>query len=240
MDQPRQQPDRDVLALPLRAQLFTALSELSRPATTQELAERVGRHHNTVRVKLGQLAAAGLVEQRVEAVPRGRPRHTWAIAPDGEPGGRPPEDHGQLSKWLARAIARGADISSIEATGREIGNELAADANGRPLADSMRDALAALGFMPRVESGEPLRFVLNNCPYREAVLLNQPAICSLHRGITRGMLDRLQPSAELADFVPNHPLAAGCQIGIRARPRTPVRPDAAHPRRLAPPTSSTG
>jgi predicted ArsR family transcriptional regulator len=214
-------PDHGVLALPLRAELFATLSALCRPATTQELAERVGRHHNTVRVKLQQLAAAGLVERRVVPQTRGRPRDTWAVAPDAEPAGRPPEAHGQLSGWLARALARGADVKSIETTGREIGLELAAGANGRPLEESLRDALAALGFMPRAEirGPETLRFVLRNCPYREAVLLNQPAICSLHRGITRGLLDRLQPDATLTDFVAMHPLAAGCVIDVeRAGP----------------------
>src|SRR3954466_11566894 len=32
---------------------------------------------------------------------------------------------------------------------------------------------------------------------------------------------------------------SGTRAGLRARPKTPVRPDAAHPRRLAPPSGST-
>jgi predicted ArsR family transcriptional regulator len=205
---------RDILALPLRAELFEALAASCRPATTRELAERIGRHHNTVRIQLKKLADAGLVERRAVAQPRGRPRDSWAVAPDAAPGGRAPEAHGQLSRWLARAIAGPGDLASIEATGREIGRELGEGANGRPLAESLLDALAALGFVPRAEAGGA-RFVLRNCPYREAVLQNQPAICSLHRGVTRGLLDRLAPEAELTAFVPRDPLEAGCLIEVR-------------------------
>ncbi len=207
----------DLLALPLRAQLFDALTTLCRPATTQELAELVGRHHNTVRVQLQRLAAAGLIERRVVAQKRrGRPRDEWAVSPEAEPGGRPPDAHGQLSGWLARAIAAGGDLDSIEDTGREIGRELAAGANGRPVTDSLRDALAALGFAPRAEvaGADVVRFVLRNCPYRDAVLQNQPAVCGLHRGITRGLLDRLDPRAQLTGFVAKDPLTAGCLVDV--------------------------
>lgn len=209
---------RDVLALPLRAELFEALAALTRPATTQELADRVGRHHNSVRKQLQRLADAGLVERRVAPQERGRPRDAWAIAADASPGGRPPDGHGQLSRWLARAVTGPGDLASIEATGREIGRELAAGANGRPVEESLLDALAALGYVPRADARPGgFTFVLRNCPYREAVLQNQPAICALHRGITQGMVDRLDPTAQLAAFVPKPPLQAGCRIEIDTR-----------------------
>jgi predicted ArsR family transcriptional regulator len=211
-------PDRDVLAQPLRARLFGLLAELCRPATTHELSELAGRHHNTVRVQLQRLAAAGLVERRVVPQPRGRPRDEWAIAPGAAPGGRPPEAYGQLSRWLARAIAGPGDLAAIEATGREVGHELAGNANGRPPAESLRDALAALGFVPQTDpTPDGLRFTLRNCPYRDAVLQNQPAICSLHRGITRGLLDRLAPDAQLTGFIAKDPRTAGCEIHIKAQ-----------------------
>lgn len=206
---------RDVLALPLRAELFATLAGLHRPATTHELAEQTGRHHNTVRKTLQRLAEAGLVERRVMPQPRGRPRDGWAISPEAAPGGRPPEAYGELSRWLARAITGPGDLASIEATGRTIGHELAEGANGRPVAESLLDALAALGFVPRAEPRpDGVRFVLRNCPYREAVLQNQSGLCGLHRGITRGMLDRLSPHARLAAFVPRPPLQAGCLIDV--------------------------
>jgi predicted ArsR family transcriptional regulator len=213
---PPSRADRDVLALPLRAELFASLAALCRPATTQELAKRIGRHHNTVRKQLQRLADAGLVERRTVAQARGRPRDWWAISATAAPGGLPPDGHGQLSRWLARAIAGRGDLAGIEATGREIGRELVEGTDERPAAENLFDALAALGFVPRAEPRAPsgVRFVLRNCPYREAVLQNQPAICGLHRGITQGLLDRLSPHARLAAFVAKHPLEAGCLIEV--------------------------
>ena len=203
----------DLLADPLRARLFVVLGELRRPATTQELAARVERHPNTVRIQLRRLADAGLLERQVTRQQRGRPRDEWAIAQDALPAGRAPQAYLQLSRWLARAAG---DRASIERTGREIGHELAPEASARSTAAAMHHALVALGFAPRQEAVAPrgLRYTLTNCPYREAVRQNQPAVCSLHRGITTGLLDRVDPGARLAGFVPKDPYTAGCLIEL--------------------------
>lgn len=205
-----------LLSLPLRAQLFDALVDLRRPASTQELARRVGRHHNTVRRQLSRLAEAGLIEGRAVRRPRGRPHHEWVITSDARPGGRAPEAYVSLGRWLARAVGRDDGLDGVEATGREIGREIAPDRGDAPAAEAMRDALAALGFAPRQETDAPRRsrYVLANCPYRAAVRENQPAVCSLHRGITLGLLDRLAPDGELLEFVARDPDAAGCLIAI--------------------------
>ena len=213
MDLP-QPPDHDLLAEPIRAQLLRTLTELRRPASTQELASLVGRHPNTVRVQLARMAAAGLLESRTVPQTRGRPRHQWAVAPEARPGGHPPQAYGQLAEWLARAIGRTGRLADVEAGGREIGREIAPDGAGP---EAMPDALAALGFAPR---SEPLdggvRYVLGNCPYRDAVAQNQELVCNLHRGITAGLLDRLDPAARLSAFVAKDPYEAGCLIEIAA------------------------
>jgi DNA-binding transcriptional ArsR family regulator len=49
-------------------------------------------------------------------------------------------------------------------------------------------------------------------PYRAAVHENQPAVCALHKGITRGLLDILLPHAKLERFEPHDPDQAGCEI----------------------------
>lgn len=206
-------PEDDILAAPPRARLFHALGELRRPATTQELARRVGRHPNTARTQLQLMADAGLLERRSTQQRRGRPRDEWTIAPDAKPAGQPPQAYGQLSRWLARAAG---DLAAIERAGRDIGRDLAPETRDRPTADSLLDALTAMGFAPHREPTAPerLRFVLHNCPYRDAVQQNQPAVCSLHRGITAGLLDRLDPHAELSEFVAKDPYAAGCLIAV--------------------------
>jgi hypothetical protein len=39
-------------------------------------------------------------------------------------------------------------------------------------------------------------------------------ICTLHRGITLGLLDVLEPDGKLIDFVPRDPDTAGCLIEL--------------------------
>jgi predicted ArsR family transcriptional regulator len=211
-------PDDDPLSDPLRARLFRELGELRRPATTQELAARVDRHPNTVRIQLRRLADVGLLERQITRQQRGRPRDEWAIARDARPAGRAPQAYLQLSRWLARAAGASADLAAIERAGRDIGRELAPEASARGTAAAMRDALTALGFAPRQETVAPrgLRYTLANCPYREAVRQNQPAVCSLHRGITTGLLDRIDPGARLSGFVAKDPYAAGCLVELES------------------------
>jgi predicted ArsR family transcriptional regulator len=215
MDLPAR-PD-DALAQSTRARLFGLLVELRRPAGTEELAERLELHPNGVRVHLERLREAGLVARERTRQARGRPRDMWLIAPDARPGGEPPSSYADLGRWLARVIAPGGrSLRSVEATGREIGRELAPE--GECAADEkMHAALASLGFQPRREAHPPgaLTYRLCNCPYRDAVRDSPEVICTLHRGITRGLLDVIAPKTKLAEFVPNDPDSAGCAIELR-------------------------
>jgi predicted ArsR family transcriptional regulator len=213
----------DVLAQSIRARLFQALARLRRPATTQELAAQVGRHPNSVRVQLQRLADAGLLERRDVAQPRGRPRQEWVIAAAARPSGRRPQALEQLSRWLARAAGTGGGLQDIEAAGREIGREIAPERRDRPVAQALQDSLAALGFAPVCHPGDgaDVRYVLANCPYRDAVAENQPVVCALHRGMTSGLLDRLDRGARLTGFLPKDPYRAGCVVDVTLAPAVP-------------------
>jgi predicted ArsR family transcriptional regulator len=208
-------PD-DALAQPTRARLFAVLSELRRPAGTAELAKRLELHPNGVRLHLERLEQQGLVERARVRQRRGRPPDAWTVAPDAQPGGRAPRAYQDLGRWLARALGAGGGRRGIEATGREIGRELAPNDPDR-YPNALESTLTALGFQPTIEQREAdrLRVCLGNCPYRDAVRENQPAICALHRGITRGLLDVLEPKAKLTAFVPHDPNEAGCVIELR-------------------------
>jgi predicted ArsR family transcriptional regulator len=211
------EPD-DALSQRTRARLFELLSELKRPAGTAELAERLELHPNGVRLHLDRLERAGLVERARERGGRGRPPDAWRIAPGARPAGAPPHAYRDIGRWLARALGnRSSGRAGVEKTGREIGRELAP---GGPSAgaESLEIILSALGFHPAVEhrGAGRLTLCLGNCPYRDAVRENQPAVCALHKGITRGLLDVLEPDAKLLAFLPHDPDEAGCVIDIRA------------------------
>jgi predicted ArsR family transcriptional regulator len=205
----------DVLAQPTRARLFALLSELKRPAGTAELAERLGLHPNGVRLHLERMREAGLVERSRPRQAVGRPRDAWTVAPGARPGDRAPSAYADLGRWLARAIAPGPRrLRDIEATGREIGRELA-PARGASLRETLEATLTSLGFQPRMQQADTgVTFCLGNCPYRDAVRENQEVVCTLHRGLTRGLLDALEPKAKLTGFVPRDPDEAGCLIEL--------------------------
>lgn len=206
-----------MLAQPTRARLFAHLAALGRPAETDELAGALGLHPSGVRVQLDRLRAAGLIDR--ERLPQavGRPRDSWSIAPDALPGGQPPEAYPQLARWLARSIpVRPGRLREVERAGRELGRELRPARGGASAEDAMGRALTALGFAPQRQVTEATRvtFRLGNCPYREAVRENQPVVCALHRGLTLGLLDELDPASRLTDFVPKDPDVAGCLIEV--------------------------
>ncbi len=222
IDLPRTGSPDDALSQPTRARLFALLGELGRPAGTGELAEQLGLHPNGVRLHLERLQRDGLLVRETEPQLRGRPRDVWRIAPDARPGGRAPRAYADLVRWLARATGSGSrGLRGIEAAGREIGQELASR-QGTSGEDAFQTTLTALGFQPRAHAhtGKQVTICLANCPYRDAVRENQPVICTLHRGITRGLLDVMAPDAKLAGFEPHDPDRAGCLIkltGMAAR-----------------------
>jgi predicted ArsR family transcriptional regulator len=196
--------------------LFELLQELKREAGTEELAEGLGMHVNGVRRHLERLAEAGLVERRRRRQGRGRPGDRWAIAADANPGGERPRAYADLAGWLASAIPPGPSrLRQVERTGREIGRALApeeSEGSGR----DFEQALNALGFQPRMEYGSHggVCCRLGNCPYEKAVRDNQEVVCTLHKGITAGLLEGLAPTSRLSRFEPHDPETAGCLIEV--------------------------
>jgi predicted ArsR family transcriptional regulator len=167
---------------------------------------------------LARLGVAGLRVGERERRARGRPRDAWAVSPDAQPGGDPPTAYADLARWLVRSLVAGrVRLGDVEATGRRIGREIASADPAVPGEQRMHDALVALGFQPSREPAGPgrLTYRLRNCPYRDAVRERQPLVCGLHRGLTRGMLDAIDPATRLAGFVPRDPYEAGCEIELR-------------------------
>jgi len=209
----------DVLAQPTRARLFARLASLGRPVGTDELAAELGLHPSGVRVHLQRLQNAGLVSRERARQSLGRPRDSWSIAPDGRPGGEPPEAYRQLARWLALSIpTTPRRLREVERAGRQLGRELVPDHRQSGTAEAIGRTFTALGFAPQREPTNTdtatVLFRLGNCPYREAVRDNQPVVCALHRGLTQGVLDQLDPGAKVRDFVPQDPDRAGCLVAV--------------------------
>jgi predicted ArsR family transcriptional regulator len=219
----------EALAQPTRARLFAVLGELKRAAATEELAQRVGMHPNGVRLHLERLERAGLLDRSRERRTRGRPRDSWSISAGAQPGGEPPTAYADLGRWLVRVIAgENTRADDVEATGRQIGRELAPDVSGASPEQRLHGVLVAMGFKPRRRFGDPttLTYCLGNCPYRAAVRERQAVVCGLHRGMTLGLLDEISPRTSMVAFLPKDPDGAGCEITVRG----PLVKDAMRPR----------
>jgi predicted ArsR family transcriptional regulator len=95
--------------------------------------------------------------------------------------------------------------------------DLASQGDTLSAAEKMHAALISLGFQPEreIDSTGRLTYRLCNCPWRDVVRESQPVVCTLHRGMTRGLLDAIAPKTKLAGFVPRDPDAAGCLIELR-------------------------
>ncbi len=206
----------DALVQPTRARIFGLLVEHRSELRTEQLAQRLGLHPNGVRRHLERLQEAGLVERRREQGERGRPGDRWSVAAGAHPGGKQPTAYADLAGWLARAIPAGRGrLREVERTGREIGLELAPQDCGDPV-EAFRQTIAALGFQPVLDAGADGGFAcrLENCPYRDSVRQNADVVCALHRGITAGLLAKLNPEAKLTRFEPHDPDRAGCLVEV--------------------------
>lgn len=210
-------PAEDALAQPTRARIFAFLVEKRAPADTAEIAARFGLHPNGVRLHLERLEGGGFVVRNRQRAGAGRPRDVWTVSPEAHPGGTSPRAYADLAAWLARAIpATRARIREVERAGREIGAELAPRRRG-DAGETLRDALAALGFEPTLErSEEGFSCRLGNCPYRNSVRENQEVVCGLHRGITEGILAELDPGAKLTRFEPHEAEGVACLVEVAA------------------------
>jgi len=219
--EPRDSTVEDPLAQPVRARAFAFLADLRRPAPIEEIAGHLGLHSTGVRAHLSRLVEAGMVERRVVRGGRGRPRYEWTVAASAMPQGRRPDAHAQLASWLAGALAAGATTrAGLEEHGYDVGRALAPSTTADPPETALGDVLAAMGFQPERRSHRgTTTYELCNCPYREAVHAGGRHVCALHAGITRGLLQRLAPRAELSDFVAKDPDTAGCLIEVQGLQR---------------------
>lgn len=217
-----EQSIRNPLSRPTAARLFSLLSTTRGPLTTSELARRANLHPNSVRRHLGSLAEAGLVRRSSVSAGAGRPRHEWWVSPAGRVGGEPPGAYRELAAWLTRSIgARHISSAEIEASGEEIGREIAPATGFGDSVATLEAAFAAMGFQPRIRREDRrVAFRLTNCPYRDAAKENPGVVCALHRGIARGLVSEVEPSSRLCRFSAHDPDEARCEIEIEPAART--------------------
>jgi predicted ArsR family transcriptional regulator len=179
-----------------RFAMYRELAASTTPLSSQDLADALGLHANTVRLHLERLRDAGLVD--VEAIHRGtvgRPQHLYSLAP-GAPGlGFDPPAHALLAGLLAAmAEQMGADAAAATATGRAWGVEAGKRTPSRSCLDSLAAELARLGFEPAADDeigpNGSARIDFLHCPFRELAEAYPELVCNLHRGLCEGVVNQ--------------------------------------------------
>jgi predicted ArsR family transcriptional regulator len=214
-----------------RTHVLQVLQDAARALTVEDVAERVGRHTNTVRFHLDGLVEAGLaVRVREERDQPGRPHTLYAPTPDSPRAGR--RSYQLLAEILTSYLA-GQTRQPAQAA------ERAGAAWGRFLAERPRpfrrtDATAAtsqlvralddIGFAPElVTRGRKRQVLLHHCPFREAAQEHREVVCSVHLGLMRGLLAELDAPVEahrLEPFV--EPSLCVAHLGNRPRRAEPT------------------
>ena len=177
------------------------LHQYATPVGVDELAERLGKHTNTVREQLNALVNAGLVQrQRGESQGRGRP--AWHYAATGAAQTAGPQMVG-LASALAGQLERNSDdprAAAIEA-GEGWGESLLAD--GDDLQRSVFLVLDELGFAPQLD-GSAGRMSLHACPMADVAKEHPVVTCGVHQGVIRGVVRQLGGDPDAAELTARH------------------------------------
>ncbi|HZV48273.1 MAG TPA: helix-turn-helix domain-containing protein [Candidatus Dormibacteraeota bacterium] len=193
-----------------RVRILEELSRSPTPMDVNQLAERLGLHHNTVRAHLEVLERAGLVAGRPErrTLP-GRPRTVYRPTPvastDDAAGYR------LLAEVLASYLAGSA--ADPRAAAAEAGRAWGRFLVERPSPFERLDRdqalgrvcrlLADLGFEPEVESeGDAVRVLLHRCPFHDLAVRRPEITCAVHQGLMQGALRELAAGVDVTRLDP--------------------------------------
>ncbi|WP_430782952.1 helix-turn-helix transcriptional regulator [Actinoplanes sp. G11-F43] len=163
--------------------------------TAAEVAAETGQHLSTTRAHLDRLVAAGLlVKARASGGMPGRPAWRFrAAATDPAPA-----PYRALAMALLEDLQSG-DRDGAARVGRDWGRRLAVHTTAADPADAVTDVLDGLGFAAvrdRSAPHAPERVLLRTCPFLDLVGRNPDAMCGLHAGMVRGVLDQRGADSE--------------------------------------------
>ena len=166
------------------------------PRSTNEIAEVLGLHPNTVRPHLERMREVGLLDVEVDNRGTvGRPQNRYFLASDAPSLGLEPPSFPLLAGLLAAVAAQGGpavlDVASVGSEhGVEQGAAAAKRTSTRACLSALMGELANLGFDPVVsDDGQETTIAFAHCPYRELAELYPELVCQLHRGIVEGFVE---------------------------------------------------
>nr|GID87510.1 ArsR family transcriptional regulator [Actinoplanes derwentensis] len=186
-------PRHRALGSDSRVTILRAVRAADGGLTAADVAAGTGQHLSTTRTHLERLVEAGLlVKARASGGLPGRP--AWRYRATGD--GPVPAPYRSLTVALLEHLAPvGGDVR--EAAGRigqDWGRHLAAaDPDGDDPIAAVTRVLDGLGFDPAVQPDPGdgrTRVHLHTCPFLDLVGQNPDAMCGLHAGVIRGVLEQ--------------------------------------------------
>ncbi|SRX93817.1 MarR family transcriptional regulator [Rhodococcus jostii RHA1] [Mycobacterium shimoidei] len=196
-----------------RARVLAVLQDAGRPLGVSEVATRVELHKNTTRFHLEALVEAGIVDRASEEREHpGRPRMLYTARSGAARAGK--RSYRLLAEILTSYVAAEtpepaqAAVQAGQAWGRYLADRpppfrrIDADTATKQLVDSFDE----IGFMPEaITTGRRRQILLHHCPFRETAEEHREVVCSIHLGLTQGILaaidapieaERLEPFVE--------------------------------------------
>lgn len=201
-----------------RFAIFRTIAGARDPLTVKDLVERLGMHHSAIRIHLNKLADAGLIisQKRHKPGAVGRPQLAFLPSPRAISITLPPRDYRFLARLAMDLATRADDLRGIDEFGFTWGRDYIRDkdrgANGPiPLAQAMkvvRREMSESGVATSVEHHDGFsELFLHNCVFGELAPDFDPAICTLHQAVLRGMVSQI--SAEEFEWEHTHCICAG-------------------------------
>lgn len=216
-------PQHRALGSDSRAAILGLVRAAAGGLTAADVAAQTGQHQSTTRAHLDRLVDAGLlVRARASGGLPGRPawRYTATAADPA------PAPYRALAAALLEHLpsGRGDARHAANRVGRDWGRQLAKSV---PPQDDAVDAVTAvldgLGFSPRRQSAElstgTVEVHLYTCPFLELVGQNPDAMCGLHAGVVRGVLEHHGAASDAAVLEPFGAPGA-CVVRVPAPPAT--------------------
>jgi predicted ArsR family transcriptional regulator len=179
-----------------RYAIYLELARSPHPVPTSHIADTLGLHPNTIRPHLERMREVGLLDVRpATAAGVGRPQHLYSLAADAPGLGLEPPAYPVLARMLLTVAAEaGLGGDAAAEAGRAQGRTVAGDDVGRPCVAAAVDMLARFGFDPETledDDEDRTTVAFTHCPFAELAEANPELVCSLHRGLLEGFVDRV-------------------------------------------------
>jgi predicted ArsR family transcriptional regulator len=170
--------------------ILEALRDAPAGLDTNQLAERLALHPNTIRWHLGVLTDSGLVKEIPERRRgRGRPSIVHRLTSEGVSTGR--DEYRMLATMLTEALAGDTNREArAYETGIRWGRNLRQAEPGATVVELLdREGFAAERYGDRIE--------MRRCPFYALAESAPQVICTLHHGIVDGALEEAGASEQV-------------------------------------------